>query len=82
MKIPLVLFSWVAILVLWLPPVRADVSAGLKISDGEIRDFHLAIGTHYHVPAERVAVYRKRKIPDEHLPVVIVRLFIFVHDHS
>jgi hypothetical protein len=65
----------VAILLLFaaLPGARAgdvSVSAGIRISDSSVKGFHLAVSNHYRVEERTVLLARKRKIPDDHLPVV------------
>ncbi|MBN1421258.1 MAG: hypothetical protein JXP34_20965 [Planctomycetes bacterium] len=57
-------------LLLARPCVPADVAVSLAISDGELRTFHAAIGTHFHVAERDVIAIRTRKIPDDELPIV------------
>ena len=47
----------------------ADVSSGLTIGEGSIKDFHLAIGAHFGVE-ERAVVALRKDVPDGELPVV------------
>lgn len=48
-----------------------DVDLGVRISDGRLRDFYLAIGDHYHVaPRQVVEVREHYRLPEEELPVV------------
>lgn len=49
---------------------RADVNIGLSIGDDGIKGFYLAIGEHYKVAEKEVVVVKKRRVPDEELPVV------------
>jgi len=46
------------------------VDIGLSIEDGSISQFHLAIGSFYHVPEKEMKVVVEKKIPDEEWPVV------------
>jgi len=50
--------------------VRADVSLGVTIADGELKSFHLAVGDFYDVPQEQVHKVRGKSVSDEELPVV------------
>ncbi len=50
--------------------VRADVSLGVSIADGELKSFHLAVGDFYDVPQEQVYKVRGKNVSDEELPVV------------
>ena len=47
-----------------------DVSAGVKIDQDGLKGFYLAVGDHFHVPAEQIVVARQRRIADEELPVI------------
>ncbi len=49
---------------------KAQVSAGISITDEGVKSFYLAIGQTYRVPEREVVVIRERRIPDEELPVV------------
>lgn len=59
-------------LLLAVPGVAADVSVSIAVSDGELREFHAAIGAHFHVSDADLVVIRKRNIPDDELPVVFL----------
>ena len=48
----------------------ADISAGLSISDGHLKSFHLAISDYFKLPEREVIAVRERKIPDEELAVI------------
>jgi hypothetical protein len=52
------------------PSARSDVELGIGIHDGELKEFHLAIGNFYKVPENDVVIVRERRIPDEELPVI------------
>jgi hypothetical protein len=46
------------------------IDLGVSVSDGRLRDFYLAVGDHYHVPANNVVELRDRyRCQDEELPV-------------
>lgn len=49
---------------------QVGVGAGLKVSEGAVRDFHLAIGAHFGIE-ERAVVVLSTEIPDSELPVVL-----------
>ena len=48
---------------------QVDVNAGLRMSEGGSKDFHLAIGSHFGVEGRAVVALRK-DVPDSELPVV------------
>ncbi len=52
------------------PKALGDVTAGITIGSGGSREFHLAVCNHYHVDEVKIVHIRKRKVPDEHIPVV------------
>jgi hypothetical protein len=63
-----------AVLLSWAPGVRglyADVTVGLHVDDGEVKDFHLALGAHFGCPRAEIVAIRKLKVSDEELPVVL-----------
>lgn len=48
-----------------------QVDLGISISDGKLRNFYLAVGDYYGVPAPQVVAVRNRyRLPDEELPVL------------
>lgn len=48
-----------------------NISTGISISDGQLRNFYFSIGDYYHVPESRVVHVRDRyHIHDEELPVL------------
>ncbi len=50
--------------------VGAEVTAGVQIDQDGLKGFYLAIGDHFQVAAEQIAVARQKRIADEELPVV------------
>lgn len=53
------------------PASAQNVSAGIAIADGELRNFYLAIGDYYRVPEPRVVHARNHyHMRDEELPVL------------
>ncbi len=54
-----------------------SVSVGVSVGDNGIEGFHLAACRHYHAKPEAVAFIRARRIPDDHVPVVL-----FIADHA
>ncbi|MGB9835599.1 MAG: hypothetical protein ACPLRX_02530 [Candidatus Saccharicenans sp.] len=53
-------------------PVRGqNVSLGLSITDGKVRDFYLSISNYFNVPAPTIVEFRERyRLADDELPVV------------
>lgn len=49
---------------------QAGIDFGLKIDDGRISSFHIAIGEHYGAKEKDVLIVRQRQIPDDELVVV------------
>jgi hypothetical protein len=49
---------------------QKDINAGISISDGQVKNFYLAIGEQYRVPQKEIFAVHERNIPDEDLPVV------------
>ena len=49
---------------------KGEVNAGISISDGQIKNFYLAIGEQYRVPQKEIIAVHERNIPNEELPVV------------
>lgn len=70
MKAFKLILSLTALLLISTAAPRADVSAGISIGDGGLKNFYLAVGDHYKVPEKEVLVVRERQVPDEELPVV------------
>ena len=77
-KTTAVLMATAAALVLSAGRLSAQVQVGLSVSDGQVRNFSLAIGDYYQVPEREVVVVRERGIPEEEVPVVY---FIARHSH-
>lgn len=63
---------WVTIAIMGFTAVgaKAEIEAGVTISDNGVQEFHLAIGDFYNVPPQDIEVIKARKISDEELPVV------------
>jgi len=49
---------------------KAQVSAGISFSDGDLSSFYLAVGQTYDVPEREVIIIHERNIPDDEIPVV------------
>jgi hypothetical protein len=49
---------------------KAQVSAGISISDDGPNSFYLAIGQTYGIPQQEVVVIHERRVPDDEIPVV------------
>ena len=49
---------------------RADIDIGVSIGEEGITGFYLAVSDYYRVPEQEVVVIKKRRIPDEEIPVV------------
>jgi len=68
-----IIFLFIALMFL-VPAAGASaqsVSTGISISDGELRNFYLAIGDYYRVPESRVVYVKDHyRFPNEELPVV------------
>ncbi len=47
-----------------------SVSVGVTVGNDGVGGFHLAVCEHYKAKQETVAVFRVRKIPDDHIPIV------------
>ncbi len=48
-----------------------QVDFGVSVADGELRNFYLAVSSHYHVPGEEVVAMKERyRFRNEELPVV------------
>ncbi len=48
-----------------------QVDFGVSVADGELRNFYLAVSSHYHVPGEEVVAMKERyRFRSEELPVV------------
>jgi hypothetical protein len=50
--------------------VGGEAQVGASISNGQIKDFYLAIGEHFRVPEKDIIAVHQKNIPDEELPVV------------
>lgn len=74
-KIPSVIISMMLSAVVFsaVPSARAqNVSAGVSLQDGKIKDFYLAISGYFHVPEPRVMEMKQRyNFNDEEMPVVL-----------
>ncbi|HVK56182.1 MAG TPA: hypothetical protein VM532_14285, partial [Burkholderiales bacterium] len=57
---------------LTIQPLSAQtrIDIGGSFDDGPLRNFHLSIGEHYHVPEREIVVIRERRLPEPELPVV------------
>jgi hypothetical protein len=51
-------------------PARAGVEAGVSLGSEGVEGFYLSVGEYFHVPKSKVMAVKKRRIPDEELPVV------------
>jgi hypothetical protein len=71
MKKIVVLFIAALFLLPAIPAAAQSVSTGISISNGELRNFYVAIGDYYRVPESRVVYVRDHyRMPDEEIPVV------------
>lgn len=71
MKIGISLLLVFVFVILSAPASAQNVSAGIAIADGELRNFYLAIGDYYRVPEPTVVHARKHyHMRDEELPVL------------
>jgi hypothetical protein len=71
MKTIIVLFIAALFLLPGMPAAAQSVSTGISISNGELRNFYLAIGDYYRVPESRVVYVKDHyRMPDEEIPVV------------
>ena len=48
----------------------AQVEMGVSITEEGLKSFYLAVGDYYKVPEREVVLIRKRRMPDDEIPVV------------